>query len=206
MVQDLIETALRSAPRWLLRRPGLSLLRLTTSVFTSPFCRMCPSTFDEAVMFASQQDLKEEFRSHFRNITRIMDCVGCNTCRLWGKLKVHGLGTAMKILFADEGVVHLNRNEVVALFNTLNQYATGTPPPPPLPFVVVATTDWSLTRRPPCHCSTSPRRCAAHPVLSGNPRCFWSVAAPGRFAHSISEITVFRDMEREDERRGEERS
>lgn len=32
--------------------------------------------------------LKEEFREHFRNISRIMDCVGCDKCRLWGKLQV----------------------------------------------------------------------------------------------------------------------
>jgi hypothetical protein len=28
-----------------------------------------------------------------------MDCVGCDKCRLWGKLQVSGFGTALKILF-----------------------------------------------------------------------------------------------------------
>lgn len=42
----------------------------------------------------------EEFKSHFRNVSRIMDCVGCDKCRLWGKLQVSGFGTALKILFA----------------------------------------------------------------------------------------------------------
>lgn len=32
--------------------------------------------------------LKEEFRQHFRNISVIMDCVGCDKCKLWGKLQV----------------------------------------------------------------------------------------------------------------------
>ena len=32
-----------------------------------------------------------------------MDCVGCEKCRLWGKLQVLGLGTALKILFSDNG-------------------------------------------------------------------------------------------------------
>lgn len=45
------------------------------------------------------QILKEQFKTHFRNVSRIMDCVGCDKCRLWGKLQVSGLGTAMKILF-----------------------------------------------------------------------------------------------------------
>lgn len=48
------------------------------------------------------QVLKEEFKSHFRNISRIMDCVGCDKCRLWGKLQVTGLGTALKLLFSYE--------------------------------------------------------------------------------------------------------
>lgn len=30
----------------------------------------------------------------------VMDCVGCEKCRLWGKLQVSGLGTALKILFS----------------------------------------------------------------------------------------------------------
>ena len=45
------------------------------------------------------QVLKEEFKSHFRNVTRIMDCVGCDKCRLWGKVQTTGIATALKILF-----------------------------------------------------------------------------------------------------------
>lgn len=32
-----------------------------------------------------------------------MDCVGCEKCRLWGKLQVLGLGTALNILFSVDG-------------------------------------------------------------------------------------------------------
>ncbi len=39
------------------------------------------------------------FQNKFRNISRVMDCVGCDKCKLWGKLQVTGLGTALKILF-----------------------------------------------------------------------------------------------------------
>jgi len=28
-----------------------------------------------------------------------MDCVGCDKCRLWGKVQVTGLAAAMKVLF-----------------------------------------------------------------------------------------------------------
>ena len=76
------------------------------------------------------QVLKEEFKQHFRNISRIMDCVGCDKCRLWGKLQTQGLGTALKILFSGkfdkyESTLHnfgkmrfwLERKEIVSLIN-----------------------------------------------------------------------------------------
>ena len=34
------------------------------------------------------EELKVEFREHFKNITRVIDCVGCDKCKLWGKLQV----------------------------------------------------------------------------------------------------------------------
>lgn len=37
---------------------------------------------------AQAAKLKEEFSLHFRNISAIMDCVGCDKCKLWGKLQV----------------------------------------------------------------------------------------------------------------------
>lgn len=88
-----------------------------------------PPTFDEASMFDSQNSeseyLRKEFRDKFRNVSRIMDCVGCDKCRLWGKLQVNGLGTALKILF--DGSLHLKkdlflqRSELVALINTVHR-------------------------------------------------------------------------------------
>lgn len=55
-----------------------------------------------------------------------MDCVGCEKCRLWGKIQVTGIGTALKILFASESPrrwdnLNFRRSEIVALFNTLGR-------------------------------------------------------------------------------------
>ncbi|SPO26150.1 related to endoplasmic oxidoreductin 1 precursor [Ustilago trichophora] len=94
--------------------------------------RACPTTFDEAQMFNGQNreslELKQEFRQHFRNISTIMDCVGCDKCRLWGKLQVNGVGTALKLLFnrnEREGVeeVRLQKSELVALVNAAHRIA-----------------------------------------------------------------------------------
>ncbi|KAK8849724.1 hypothetical protein IAR55_005059 [Kwoniella newhampshirensis] len=87
--------------------------------------------FDEGDFFAGPDAviLKEQFKTHFRNVSRIMDCVGCDKCRLWGKLQVSGIGTALKILFElDDKALDpkvnpdlLQRSEVVALINTLHR-------------------------------------------------------------------------------------
>ncbi|KAK2638573.1 hypothetical protein Ddye_026368 [Dipteronia dyeriana] len=89
----------------------------------------CPLPFDEAKLWQGQSgpELKQQIQKQFRNISVLMDCVGCEKCRLWGKLQVHGLGTALKILFSFDGKNHqvqplqLQRNEVIALVNLLNR-------------------------------------------------------------------------------------
>ncbi|KAI0930261.1 hypothetical protein AcV5_007022 [Taiwanofungus camphoratus] len=88
--------------------------------------------FDETVLFRGENAniLKEEFKEHFRNVSRIMDCVGCDKCRLWGKIQTTGVATALKVLFElDEKALDpalnqnlLQRSEVVALINTLNRF------------------------------------------------------------------------------------
>lgn len=87
-----------------------------------------PEIFDETVMFADPASalLKEDFRNRFRNVSRIMDCVGCDKCRLWGKVQTAGYGTALKVLFEfDEndsaGDPPLRRTELVALINTMDR-------------------------------------------------------------------------------------
>ncbi|KAE9411253.1 endoplasmic oxidoreductin [Gymnopus androsaceus JB14] len=89
--------------------------------------------FDESVLFRGENAnvLKEEFKVHFRNVTRIMDCVGCDKCRLWGKIQTTGIATALKVLFElDEKALDphtnanlLQRSEVVALINTLHRFS-----------------------------------------------------------------------------------
>ena len=87
------------------------------------------SLFDENMMFTgnTSQQLKSAFRDRFKNITRIMDCVGCSKCKLWGKLQVQGIGTALKILFSKRKTGHLilTRREVVALFNVLGRFSSS---------------------------------------------------------------------------------
>lgn len=63
----------------------------------------CGNTFDEKIMFQGDgAQLRQQFKEKFHNISRILDCVVCEKCRLWGKVQVNGLATALKILFELE--------------------------------------------------------------------------------------------------------
>ncbi|KAJ9094854.1 hypothetical protein QFC19_007783 [Naganishia cerealis] len=57
--------------------------------------------FDEKALFRGEDavELRDQFKYNFRNVSRILDCTGCDKCRLWGKLQISGIGTALKILF-----------------------------------------------------------------------------------------------------------
>ncbi|PSN63441.1 endoplasmic oxidoreductin [Corynespora cassiicola Philippines] len=99
-----------------------SVLRLASAIPSGS------EIFDETVMFQDPDTiaLKEDFRNRFRNVSRIMDCVGCDKCRLWGKLQTNGYGTALKVLFEfDENDSSkdppLRRTELVALLNTMDR-------------------------------------------------------------------------------------
>uniref|UniRef100_A0A3Q1EYY9 ERO1-like protein alpha n=1 Tax=Acanthochromis polyacanthus TaxID=80966 RepID=A0A3Q1EYY9_9TELE len=103
--------------------------------------RSFPLHFDETSLFAGNEKeaakLKEDVRLAFLNISRIMDCVGCFKCRLWGKLQTQGLGTALKILFSAQQIealpkssnqrpsFQLSRQEIVSLLNAFGRISTS---------------------------------------------------------------------------------
>lgn len=93
-----------------------------------------PRMFNETRVFNTPEALmlKEEFRHRFNKVSQIMDCVGCDRCRLWAKVQVSGYGTALKIVFdlsesdADDAksrevMASLTRSELVALINTFDR-------------------------------------------------------------------------------------
>jgi len=92
-----------------------------------------PPIFDETTMFQDPDvsgGLKEDFRNRFRNVSRLMECVGCDKCRLWGKLQTVGYGTALKVLFEYDELKNgenppLRRTELVALVNTLDRVSSS---------------------------------------------------------------------------------
>ncbi|KHN31709.1 Endoplasmic oxidoreductin-1 [Glycine soja] len=47
----------------------------------------CPIPFDEANLWKCQSgpELKQKIQQQFRNISALMDCVGCEKCRLCGR-------------------------------------------------------------------------------------------------------------------------
>lgn len=88
--------------------------------------------FNEDLLFEDDisSKLKDDFRSRFKNVTKIIDCVHCDRCRLWGKVQTTGYATSLKILFEmdsqDEStrqhvVDKLTKYELIALFNTFDR-------------------------------------------------------------------------------------
>ncbi|GJP74028.1 hypothetical protein CLOP_g4679 [Closterium sp. NIES-67] len=151
----------------------------------------CPLPFDEARMWRGDEgpQLRQTLQGHFRNISLIMDCVGCERCRLWGKLEILGLATALKILFSVDGTngnsgngngksngngngggveqLCLQRNEVVALFNTLWRFSDA--------LKTTAELVSLLEKNPPLDAPAP----GAAPAVSGSPAASPAVAAGG---------------------------
>ncbi|RWS21879.1 ERO1-like protein [Leptotrombidium deliense] len=68
-------------------------------------------TFDERTLFRQESKVAQELAEHFRNITNIIDC---------GKVQIHGLGTAFKILISDHlDKLKLHRHEIVTLIKSV---------------------------------------------------------------------------------------
>ena len=71
-------------------------------------------------------------------VASIIDCVGCEKCKLWGKLQILGIATSLKVLFSEaplnrnqievnerkESLI-LHRNEMIAMINTLTRFSAS---------------------------------------------------------------------------------
>ncbi|KAI0984377.1 hypothetical protein GJ496_006791 [Pomphorhynchus laevis] len=110
----------------------------TTSTFISSQCLMnkfldyvnsLDCMFDESTMFQTDSvsfmddvdrsclsdAIKETFRSKFVNITKIMDCVACDKCRMWGRIQIKAI--ARSSYSHSDIIPQLKRSQVVALMN-----------------------------------------------------------------------------------------
>merc|ERR1712224_790037 len=98
------------------------------SLASTQHCSAAFNGFNEASMFQFGVDkktiLKEDFQRKFRNISRIIDCVSCESCKMHAKLKAQAIGTALKILFHEQDTsIKLERNEVIALLSGLAAFS-----------------------------------------------------------------------------------
>ncbi len=68
-------------------------------------------------------DRLDQIKMRFRNISDIIDCVGCQKCKLHGKLQIYGVATMLKILFENNLDIPLKRNELIAFINLCSKLA-----------------------------------------------------------------------------------
>ena len=76
---------------------------------------------------ASWWSLKKQFKGVFHNVSRVIDCVSCQKCRLHAKVTMLGYGTALKLLLLPPELfpTSVSRDEVAALFNTLHKFSSA---------------------------------------------------------------------------------
>lgn len=107
----------------------------------------CPPTFDETSLFSEGsssntamggsdddddgvESKRLELNRRFRHLLEIMQCVGCDRCKLWGTLQTLGVGTALRIILdedeeSSQGGINLSRQEAVALVHTLERFSSA---------------------------------------------------------------------------------
>ncbi|KOO31387.1 ero1-like protein precursor fumarate reductase, partial [Chrysochromulina tobinii] len=102
---------------------------LDTAILKS--CSAVFEAFDEGLLFREEQaswwSLKKQFKGVFHNVSRVIDCVSCQKCRLHAKVTMLGYGTALKLLLLPPELfpTSVSRDEVAALFNTLHKFSSA---------------------------------------------------------------------------------
>ena len=91
----------------------------------------CPLTFDETSLLLEGSDSgskRLELHRRWAHLLKIMTCVGCDRCRLWGTVQTMGIGTALRVLLQDSESsqrISLSRQEAVALIHTLERFSSA---------------------------------------------------------------------------------
>jgi ERO1-like protein alpha len=63
-----------------------------------------------------------------KNIAKLMDCVECEKCKVFGKMQVYGIGTVLKLVFTNDIIKtleRLKRNEIIVLINAFIKCASS---------------------------------------------------------------------------------
>ena len=81
---------------------------------------------------AAERALEKELQAAFRNVTAVMDCVGCEKCKLWGKLQLMGVATALKVLVAERRTGEAMAAAASTSGRRGQQQQAGAPSPKPL--------------------------------------------------------------------------
>lgn len=80
---------------------------------------------DRLLTSVSKQEFASQVQPHFFNITRLIDCVTCEKCKLHGKLQFNGMAAAMKVMFPHKQQDAITRNEFVGFINLMRKLSNS---------------------------------------------------------------------------------
>ena len=94
-----------------------------------PINNECDEAFTETEFFNKNEggfEMLKEIQNKFYNISRIMDCISCDKCRMNGKLQIRGLATVLKVLFVpdfnqQEMIMEMSNQEIVSVIQLLSK-------------------------------------------------------------------------------------
>jgi len=101
----------------------------TTTTRTVESLSDTPSYSMQSTFATLDKERIENMRHLFHNVSVIMNCVGCEKCRIWSKLNILGLSTGLKLAASrsignTNNVINgLKRNEIIAFVNTINSFS-----------------------------------------------------------------------------------
>lgn len=68
---------------------------------------------------------REVIKSQFKNITELLDCIGCNICKVNGKVQFTGLAAMFKVVFPEDEKIMVTENELAGLFNLIHRLSNS---------------------------------------------------------------------------------
>ncbi|CAI2366328.1 unnamed protein product [Moneuplotes crassus] len=101
------------------------LVKKAMNKFDSVFTSTKFVAFPEELLGEDRQEFFEAQTELFNSISKYIDCITCERCKLHAKLQLSGLSAALKIMYPQTNLEELSRNEIVGFFNLIRKVSNS---------------------------------------------------------------------------------